>query len=101
MIKLDGILEAFKLYGFIIISEEQREFLDYLRAVGVIHLLNVRKLGNHIILEVNVYGCERECDLRCRDGNGLVSDDCYGECVDMCIMERLNTIVRILTKPSR
>lgn len=96
--KFDGVLESLKLYGFAIISDEHKELLDDLRTVGIIHFFNVRRLNKYTILEPNTLGCERECNINCRDGNGVVKGDCYGECVDTCIMDKLNSIITALSQ---
>ncbi|MEM1645793.1 MAG: hypothetical protein QXL96_08015 [Ignisphaera sp.] len=96
--KLDGILESLKLYGFVIISNEDKELLENLRTAGIIHFFNVRRLNKYIVLEPNIIGCERECNINCKDGNGVVKGDCYGECIDICIMDKLNSIVMTLSR---
>ncbi|MEM1525572.1 MAG: hypothetical protein QW775_04025 [Ignisphaera sp.] len=96
--KFDGVLESLKSYGFAIISDEHKELLDNLRTAGIIHFFIVRKLNNYTILEPNTLSCERECNVNCRDGNGVVKGDCYGECIDMCVMDKLSNIIMALSR---
>uniref|UniRef100_A0A7C2Z9V4 Uncharacterized protein n=1 Tax=Ignisphaera aggregans TaxID=334771 RepID=A0A7C2Z9V4_9CREN len=97
MPQLNGLLESLRLYGFAIIGDDQKSVLNSLRSTGIIHLFNVHRLGKYTILEVNVHGCERECSISCRDGNGAPSFDCYGECLDICVTDKLNSIVNAIT----
>lgn len=98
MSRLSELFEILKLYGFVIIDENQKKFLDELRDVGVIHLFNVRRVGRYIVLELNILNCERDCSISCRDGFGMVKGDCYSECIDTCIRDKLDTISRAFSQ---
>lgn len=99
MDRLSGLIESLKLYGFaIMINKEdiKHNFIDILRNSGIIHMLNIRKLDKYVIIEVNIYGCEKECDINCRDGSGKKDRECYGECLDSCVTEKLADIIKIV-----
>jgi hypothetical protein len=96
MSKLPGLFEALKLYGFAIITEDRKDILDELKNLNVIHLFNVHRIRPYIVLELNTLSCEKDCDISCRDGFGVVNGDCYSECLDNCIKDKLNMITKIL-----
>jgi hypothetical protein len=98
MKRLSSLFEAIKLYGFAVIDDNHKDVLDELRNTGVIHLFAIRKVGRYTILEINTIGCERDCSISCRDGFGVVNGDCYSECIDNCLRDKLNMISRALVE---
>lgn len=93
---LNGLLESIMLYGFAIINNNQKELIEVLRAAGIIHLFNIHKLGEYVVIEINVGGCERECSIDCRDGNGLINSECLNGCIDSCVVDKLKNITKIV-----
>jgi len=81
-------------YGFAVLRrDEAEELLNILRSRGAIHLVHVNKVGDYVVIELNKVACVKECDVKCRDpvtGRKLL--ECESECIDKCLIDRINTL---------
>ncbi len=80
--------------GFTVLPRnEAEELLNVLRSCGAIHLVHVNRLGRYVVIEINKLACIKECDVKCRDPvSGRKLLECESECIDKCVIERLNTL---------
>ncbi|MEM0371076.1 MAG: hypothetical protein QXW05_04080 [Ignisphaera sp.] len=98
MDKLTRFLNTLKLFGFAILDSKNTEIVDVLKDSGLLQLFRVRRLNGYTILEIDSDTCEKECDFNCRDGNGKRIKKCYGECIDRCVIDELNSIIKSISK---
>ncbi|MEM1541331.1 MAG: hypothetical protein QW101_02230 [Ignisphaera sp.] len=98
MNKLTRFLNTLKLFGFVILDSKNIDIVDMLKNSGLLQLFHIRRLNGYTILGIDSEACEKECDLNCRDGNGKRIRKCYGECIDRCVMDELNNIIRSISR---
>lgn len=96
---LNNILDALKLYGFVILDSDNTDLINTVKQLGALQYLRVRRLNNYIILEIGYDECEKECGFNCKDNNSSKNiGDCYGKCRDECITERLKRITEVVSR---
>lgn len=98
--KLRDVVKAFSRYGYVVLERGLGErILDMLRERGAIHLVQVTRHRKYVVIEINKLACMRECENKCRDtvtGRKLL--ECFSECMDQCVLERVNELVARILK---
>jgi len=95
---IQSFIASIKRYGFIVLPLTFGDkILELLRHKGAIHLIQVHRHNELMIIEINKAPCIRQCDMECRDVSaGSRSLECYNSCVDECLMSRLQLLLEKL-----
>jgi len=95
-----AIAQAIEACGFYIgsysyLSTIRKILIDY----GVAHLMQLIPISKHyFVLEPNTKQCNLDCKANCIDRKGEVSNDCYYKCLDKCIRQRIEKVIKRLSE---
>lgn len=93
-----SIIKALKNFRFIVVkNDDETAILEYLRSVGVAGLFQIHRIKGYTIIEPNIILCERECNPYCIENNGRSVEECHLSCVNTCIDNKIEYILRKLS----